>query len=92
MEILQKDGFDISDFVDSEKYVRIIETDHGVFLNGMRVPYVCRNSVKCKDDSSSIKTVSMKVITDSYIRLTGEASKAFEEKHGIKEKAEYTIW
>ena len=92
MENVKEAGFDISGFIASEKFARIIETDHGLFLNGMHVPYVRRGGVKCKDDGSNIKTVSIKIITDSYIRLTGEASKAFEEKHGIKDKAEYTIW
>lgn len=91
MSNMKEDGFDISDFSVSDKFVRIIETEHCLFLNGIAIPYVCRDSVRCKDDGHNIKKVSLKILTDSYIRLTGAASEAFEEKHGIKESPDYTF-
>ena len=70
---------DINDYVKSDEYAAVIETDHGVMINGMDIPHVIRDGVECRDTGDGVHEVTIRFLTDSFIRLAGKPSEDFKE-------------
>ena len=45
---------DMNDYIKSDHYAAVVETDHGVLINGMSIPFVVQDGVKCEDAKSSL--------------------------------------
>lgn len=73
---------ELNDYIRSDQYAAVIETDHGVMINGMIIPHVLNRGVLCNDSKTSIHQVTLTFMTDSFIRLSGKPSEKFEKEHG----------